>query len=116
MKQNEIQDNSVSTLNSYQFENTFNVYEADGFYFYNLLKNVSFPDNLSVGVYNVVRPFPNELLPSLSYRVYNTTSLWWVIALANNITNPLESLNPEDRLKIINTNYIQTILSKITNG
>lgn len=113
MKQNEITDTEVPLLGNYYYENAFNVYLKDGMYFYNLIKNISFPEILADGVYDIVFPRNKELLPQLSYRVYNVTNLWWLIASVNNILNPLEFLDASTKLKIIKPNFVPGILSKI---
>ena len=95
MKQNELNDDSIRLLGAYNFENVFNVYtDSDDRYYYNLLKNVHFPDDLSPSVFSTVNPLPGELLPQLAHRVYNNVTLWWVIAKVNKINNPLEPLDP----------------------
>ena len=114
MKQNELKDNSIPVLGSYNYENLFNVYrDEDGYYFYTLLKNVYFPSDMAPSLYAEVTPFPNELLPQLSYRLYNVTNLWWLIASMNRIDNPLEPLNPEVPLKVVGNDIIRSILTTI---
>ena len=115
MKQNEINDDFVPVLNSYNYAHAFNVYNEDGFYYYNLLKNIQFPDDLAPNTYQLVRPRPGELLPQISYRVYKQTELWWIIALINKINNPLEPLNVETPLKVMQSGYILNILNTIIN-
>ena len=36
----------------------------------------------------------------LSYEAYGTVSYWWLICLANNITNPFEELTSGKQIKI----------------
>ena len=114
MKQNDIKDNAVRILGTYQYENAFNVYlDSDDRYFYNLLKNIYIPDDISSDLYTTVEPLPGELLPQLSYRVYNTVNLWWLIAKTNNISNPLEPLTTNTNLKIIRKSIVSNILETI---
>lgn len=114
MKQNNIDDIVVPLLGSYNLENAFNVYQdQDSRYFYNLLQNIYFPDGLDPSVFSVEYPHPGELLPQLSYRMYNVVNLWWVIAHINNIDNPLEPLDPSTRVKILNPSVITDILNTI---
>lgn len=114
MKQNEIRDSQVRLLGTYNYENLFNVYQdEEGRYFYNLLQNISFPTSLDRTIYSTVRANPGELLPQLSFRVYNVVNLWWLIAGVNDIYNPLEPLDPDVRLKIIDASYIESILNTI---
>jgi len=117
MKQNEIKDNQVPVLGTYNYEHLFNVYiDEQGMYFYNLLKNVYFPKEMRSDVYTTIFPNPNEFLPQLSYRLYKNVNLWWVIAGINNINNPLEPLDPTVKLKIISSAAILNILNSIEGG
>ena len=115
VKQNEIQSNEVDTLNSYNLAQAFNVYLSDDQYFYNLLKNISFPEDISSGLFRLVRPRPNELLPQLAFRTYRISDLWWLIAKVNNINNPLEPLDPEVELKILTNAGVTFVLNSIIN-
>jgi len=116
MKQNEIQDNLVPVLNSYNYAQAFDVYlNEDGYYYYNLLRNIRFPQDLSKDVYSLVRPLPGELLPQMSYRIYKQVELWWVIAIANQIDNPLEPLSADTPLKIIKSGSVINVLNTIIN-
>ncbi len=117
MKQNDINDNNVRVLNSYNYAQGFNVYQdQDGFYYYNLLKNVTFPENIASNLFTLVRPRPQELLPQFSYRVYDVVDLWWLIAKVNNIDNPLETLNPEIPLKVIIPGNIPLIINSLVGS
>ena len=114
MKQNDIRDTQVSLLGSYNYENLFNVYlDEESRYFYNILQNIHFPANLDRTIFTTVRPNPKDLLPQLSYRVYSVVNLWWLIAGVNDIYNPLEPLDPETPLKIIDASYVESILNTI---
>lgn len=50
---------------------------------------------------------------SISYQYYETDSLWWVIAMTNNIINPFEGLSEGQTLKILKPSYIYKILKEI---
>lgn len=114
MTQNDIKDPRIKLLGTYNYEQIFNVYKDENqMYFYNLLKNLHFPDEISSRYLQVVIPRPGELLPQLSYRVYDIVNLWWVIAGMNNIFNPLEPLNPEEPLTILTAEGVRVVLSQI---
>jgi nucleoid-associated protein YgaU len=57
---------ALPNLNDFQFEQIFHVYQEKGKYFYNLLKTVNFPEDMSSGLYT-------------DY-VVKAHDLWWTIA------------------------------------
>lgn len=112
MYQNEIEN--LPQLQSQNFENIFQVYtDQDDFYFYNLLQTIHFPQNLPDVFFKIHYVTYNETWPVISYKYYNTTKLWWVIALANNIINPINSITPGDPIKIPNPSIVSEILTQI---
>lgn len=113
MKQNDLKDINYK-LSSQHYENIFSVYEDEEIgYFYNLLKTVNFPEELSPDVYNIYIIRPQDTWPLISWRVYNTVFLWWAICAANNIQNPTEMPPAGTEIKILDAMYLRTILSTI---
>lgn len=111
--QNQLSDVSYS-LSPQQYENIFNVYsDSDIGYFYNLLKTVNFPSDLSSDVYDIYVIEPTDTWPLISWKMYNSIFLWWVLCSVNNISNPLKFPSPGTEIKIIKTRYLQTILNNI---
>jgi hypothetical protein len=105
---------NLPQLSEYKYENIFKVYlNTEGYYFYNILKKISVPDNIDIDLYESVRL--NRKLPytAISYIQYNTIDLWWLICLVNNIMNPLELLESGTLLKIIKPAYIPRIIDSI---
>lgn len=112
-KQNDLTDVS-HTLSPQQYENIFNVYsDSDIGYFYNLLKTVNFPMDLDPSVYNTYTIAPKDTWPLISWKVYNSIILWWVICAVNNIQNPLIMPPVGTELKILQTEYLRNVLSNI---
>jgi hypothetical protein len=112
-KQNQLSDVTY-TLSPQQYENIFNVYiDSDIGYFYNLLKTVNFPPDLNSDVYDIYMIRPMDTWPLISWRMYNSIFLWWVICSVNNITNPLVMPSPGTEIKIVKTKYLQSILNNI---
>lgn len=112
MRQNDI--TNLPKLPSETFENIFDVYqEESGMYYYNLLQTLVFPKNLPPGAfvgYNVV---PGDSWPFISYKNYNTTKLWWLVLLANEIDNPTVFPKPGTVLLIPNETVTKTVLAQI---
>lgn len=101
-------------LNLYDMANIFNAYEdADGVQFYNLFNNVNIDGDIDPSYYDEIYYSSFETWIDLSVKFYNTTYLWWIILLANKITNPLEDIEPGRKLKILKPNIVSYILSQL---
>lgn len=50
---------------------------------------IEIPDHPDDKYFSVVEPYVDRI-DLISHKFYNESKLWWVIAKANNITNPLE--------------------------
>jgi hypothetical protein len=113
MKQNEIVD--LAELSQENYERIFNVYvDNNNLYYYNLLNSIQFPKNLSLTLFNSYAIEPGDTWPLISFKSYKTPNLWWVILLANNIINPLASINTGDVLLIPKEIVVKEILSQIS--
>jgi hypothetical protein len=115
MKQNSIV--SLNKLKTENYENIFNVYrEENGLYYYNLIQTVVFPSNLPKGLFSVYEIGHGDSWPYISYKVYNTPNLWWIILLANQIDNPTNNPVPGSLLKIPKTDIVKEVLAQIKKG
>lgn len=113
MKQNSIKE--LTKLNPENYENIFNVYqETQGsMHYYNLLQTVVFPKNLPIGMFESYTISQGDTWPFISYKVYDTPNLWWIILLANEIYNPTKMPDPGEFLSIPSINVVKEILSQI---
>ena len=111
-KQNNIP--TLPTLSLLKLENLFNVYNNGSNYFYNILGTVNIPQNLDPNThvnYTVVTDdMPWTLI---SYRIYNTMDLWWLICSVNEINNPVQFPKAGTVLKVLTPDYVSTILQTI---
>jgi len=113
MYQNTIPD--LPKLQNENYENIFNIFaDKDGFYYYNLLQTVIIPSDLPKGYYDNYNVLNGDTWPYISYKVYSTPNLWWLITAVNNIINPLEKLEPGTSLSILKTQYVSLILNQIS--
>lgn len=113
MYQNQIKE--LPQLKTENLENIFHVYQdQDDLYFYNLLQTIHFPQNLPDSYFQVYNVTYGDTWPYISYKVYGDTKLWWVITLANTITNPTSILVPGTTLKIPNVEVVSEILTQIS--
>jgi len=111
-KQNDIP--TLPTLSVLKLENLFNVYNNGAHYFYNILGTVNIPENLDPATF-VEYTVPAEDMPwtLISYKVYNTIDLWWLICSINNITNPIEFAKAGTTLKVLTPDYVASILQAL---
>lgn len=112
MYQNEIPE--LPKLKDERYENIFQVHQdEDDKYYYNLLETINFPNNLPSGYFSTYTVAPGDTLPYISYKLFKTIHVWWVICLVNNITNPTITLTPGTTLKVPIINVIQEIIRQI---
>jgi len=112
MKQNDIA--SLPKLDVENFENIFNVYpEENGFYFYNLLQTVVFPQNLPSSLFKQYKIGYGDTWPFISFKMYNTPNLWWVILLANKIADPTKLPKNGSYVKVPINSVVKEVLSQL---
>ena len=110
-KQNQIND--LPRLRTESYENIFSVNtDNNNRYYYNILQTVKFPDNLPKSFYFTYQTKIGDTYPFISYKVYNTPNLWWVITTFNKIDNPIPLLDPGTNLNIPVFEVVQSILSQ----
>jgi LysM repeat protein len=115
MKQNQIK--KLPRIDVENLENIFNVYQdLDGRYFYNLLQTVAFPQNLPNSLFSNYNAVYGDTWPYVSFKTLNSPNLWWVILLANNISNPTEPIVNGQQIKIPRVEVVREILTQISRG
>ena len=110
-KHNDIDE--LSNLSDNRYENIFNMGTNNNYFFYNIIKTIKFPEELDSSIFDY--KIINQKLPytAVSYNVYGTQNLWWLILLSNNITNPVDVIIPGTRLKIIKSKFVKDIINTI---
>ena len=101
-------------LQNTRYENIFKIYfDADNLPFYNLNKSINFPNNLDPSLFNVFIYDSVTHWPVLSYKLYETIYLWWLITEVNGIRNPFILPEVGTTLKYIKPEYVQYVLGQI---
>jgi len=112
MKQNQIKE--LPNLEIENFENIFNIYQnPDGTYFYNLLQTIVFPPNLPSNLFTYYTIVYGDTWPFISYKVFKTPNLWWLIMIANNLHNPIKKLINGNILKIPIVSVVREVLDQL---
>jgi nucleoid-associated protein YgaU len=115
MYQNDI--DSLPKLDLENFENILSVYQDnDNYYYYNLLETIFFPDNLPASYFNEYTVKYEDTWPLISFKAYSTIKLWWVIAYANNVINPINFLQIGKKIKIPKTFVVTEILTDLNTN
>jgi len=112
MYQNEIKE--LPRLKNENYENIFSVQQTDeGYYFYNLLQTLHFPQNLPENYFISYNVKYEDTWPLISFKQYNNTKLWWVITHANNIINPVDFPPAGTAIRIPKPEVVSEILTQI---
>ena len=108
---NEVKD--LLPISETQYENIFKLGKADKYFFYNIIKKVSFPEDLGTEVYTERHITSETPWTAFSHNIYGTQDLWWLICCVNNIQNP--TINPTigKLYKLIKPQLISGVLAEI---
>lgn len=112
-KRNDISE--LTNISEYKYENLFQVYSLSSYYFYNILNRVTFPSDIDgdfFDYYTVDKSLPWTII---SYNVYNTIDLWWLICALNGIENPVAFPERGTQLKMLKPIYVREVIDQI-NG
>lgn len=104
----------ANTLHQFDLANIFDVYtDEDGLEFYNLFQSINIEGDIDPTLYSEHLWSGTDNFYHLSYQYYNTTRLWWVILIANNIINPFDDIQPGTKLKILKQPVVSQILASL---
>jgi len=110
-------NSNLPNLQLYRYENIFKTYQTNDKnkdYFYNIVKKIFVPNDINNNAFFTTVYQANTPLTTLSYQIYGTTYLWWLICIVNNIQNPFDPALSGKTLKIIKPNYINFVLTTIS--
>lgn len=101
-----------STLTEYHYERIFKIYSKGDKRFYNILRSLKLP-SLPDRYFFTYDVGAGDTYPFISYKVYGTIYLWWLICYANNILDPTKLPKEGKPLKILRNEVVQAILQDI---
>lgn len=114
MKQNEI--SSLPPLAPTRYENLFEVYNTkSGHFFYNINKTLHFPGDIDPEFFDYYEVDQGTHFTTLSYKVYGTIDLWWLILLANNIQNPMLPLPVTATLRVVKPANVAYVIERLNS-
>lgn len=104
----------IGSLPERRYENIFKMYTTDDNHkYYNILQHVHLPKDLTTDCYEVTTIPPHTPLTVLSYRIYGTMDLWWLICIANGIDDPTQFIPTGVDIRIIKPGYVNSIIQGI---
>ena len=84
---------------------------ADGFNRYLINRGMYLNSaNISPSMITMYTVRLNDMYTNISFNFYGTIDLWWLVCKMNDINNPFERLNPGTILKILNREYVNSII------
>lgn len=100
------------------YENIFNMYEVvnennNSYVFYNILNKITLPNDIDDIIYDYYIVEYNIPLTILSYNLYESIHLWWLILLVNNIKNPVLNFKEGSVIKIIKKEYLDSFIKAL---
>lgn len=108
---------SLADVENVSYENFFKLHiYNDEFTFFNLLKKINILTNTNdidpvyFITYNIDVDIPWVVL---SYKVYGTLNLWWLLCLVNNIQDATKNPELGTKIKAIKPQYVNTIIGQI---
>ena len=105
----------VPSTGEYDYEQIFNMYMEDNYYVYNIIKTIKFPSNLDTDMFDYVRINGKIAWTQISFDIYGTIKLWWLLCTVNKILNPVLLPDPGMIIKAIKPTHISTVLTQIKN-
>lgn len=107
-------------ISNNRYENLFYVYKFDNngkqFFYYNITNKLALPQEISKS-FLLSTAFDAKLpLPLASYKLYGTTSLWYIISMLNfNTSKARFFVEPGEEIIYLKPEFLNTLISKI-NG
>jgi len=102
-------------LSNVSFLKLFNILEESNTKYMNFFRSYSINDNiLNNTLYYFTYDVENEdWWDMISFKIYGSSNLWWVICMMNNIINPYEELSEGDQIKVLKESYLYMLLKEI---
>lgn len=105
----------LTKLSEFDYERIFRMYQEDGYYIYNIIKQIHLPVNIDDNVTKNIIITGKMSWTQLSFEIYGTIRLWWLICSVNKILNPVILPKTGTALKVIKPEFVSTILNSIND-
>ena len=114
MKIEETNISSVVPMTNFNIETHVPIIsDKDGFPMFNLMTAVKIPQDINPVYYDTYTPTENESFQTISYKIYGTIKLWWLICATNFIFDSTDAAAGGVPLKVIKPKYVGRILNQL---
>ena len=114
IKDSSLPDEIKTKIKSSSIENFMDVLvDKNQMEYINLMSTINIPRDINPVFYATYIPSDKETFQTISYKFYNTITLWWLICIVNRIMNATEGAVAGVPLKIIKKEYVNSILTNI---
>lgn len=101
-------------MNSFDYSSIFTKYKTiEGLDFNLLMSKINLPQDMSLDFYEKKYITVDTPWTIISYQLYDTINLWWILCLLNQ--SQVMYAQSETEIYIINKNYISDIIDLITS-
>lgn len=104
----------LQPLNNFRYENIFKMYKDKGSkFYYNITKKITLPSDLDPSqflYYPVKKRMPWTMI---SFNIYQTIELWWLLCIVNNIQNPVDQPKSGTIIKALRPDLVTSVLNDI---
>jgi len=116
-----VEDQTFYELTGFKVEDTsqlklFNILsDHDTTMFMNIWRTFSLNEDTSIDVmfYDTYEVGSDAWWDNISQDIYGTPSLWWIIALMNDVVNPFEELLEGSNIKYLRGEYLYVLFKDI---
>ena len=85
--------------------------------FMNIFKTLRVNPNIKTDIYAFdtyeVEGDNQAFWDNISFDLYGTPFLWWIVAIFNDVVNPFEELSPGSNLSVLKADYLYNIFKDI---
>ncbi len=101
--------------NKYNLANIFEKISKDGGTTYLLNKSLYIQsDNVPPQAIHIYEWSDADTWFLISYKIYGTIDLWWLLCKMNDIVSPIEKVEAGTKIKILKKEFLESILTYIT--
>jgi len=104
-------------INNFSFLRLFNILldEDRETKFMNIFRSYILNDSVftETAFYNTYKVANGEFWDNISYNLYDTPYLWWILAILNNTVNPFEELEDGQIIKVLREDFVYTLVKDL---
>jgi hypothetical protein len=83
--------------------------------FMNIFRSYIVNENVftETAFYNTYQVSNGDFWDNISYKLYNSPYIWWMLAIINNTVNPFEELEDGQIIKVLREDFVYTVVKDL---